>query len=527
MSCVWVEEQFVNYLLFYMSNLVVDGLQRHWRLAYMGTAAIIAILFDVLFWKADLGLNVLILTLVYLAGFITLSALSGQLHQPKALILTLPILILAGDIVLYNNDLVSGLVPIVLIFLLFIFSLLLTLRNPDKHLFSFLNIYMFREVEMPLFKLGQMYRDLFASKKEVQNEKYKKIAIALAISVPILLVFGSLFAQADKVFAETIATIFDFEVNLSTLWRLVRFIALSALIGSIFYSVIDPKHALGEKIVGAVKLDSTIVTTILALVNALFALFVFIQFRYLFGAREVVLEIGATYAEYARSGFFELVWVMVLAGLMLAFFYRSGVYHGMNAALKFLKLLLIVQIAVIAFSALQRMNLYQEGYGFTVHRLYVEWFIYASLVIFGLAAWSIVREWKFRQFFYSSAAIGLGAFVLVASMNVDRMIAHENVRRAAEEGKKIDIAYLTSLSEDAIPEFGSLAPKVSSHDNTVVLSFDRAHSDVTNVKTVGYDEVGVTTYNYKYVKPSDSWRGFNYGRYLAEKEITRLQSSEK
>src|SRR5258708_5749075 len=55
------------------------------------------------------------------------------------------------------------------------------------------------------------------------------------------------------------------------------------------------------------------VGTALGLVNLLFLLFVVVQARYFFGGTSLVEQTtGLTYAEYARGGFFQLVWASVL-----------------------------------------------------------------------------------------------------------------------------------------------------------------------------------------------------------------------
>ena len=56
---------------------------------------------------------------------------------------------------------------------------------------------------------------------------------------------------------------------------------------------------------------------LLALVDALFAAFVAVQFRYLFGGEAMVGAASLTRAEYARRGFFELATVVALVVPML------------------------------------------------------------------------------------------------------------------------------------------------------------------------------------------------------------------
>jgi hypothetical protein len=42
----------------------------------------------------------------------------------------------------------------------------------------------------------------------------------------------------------------------------------------------------------------------------------------LFGNADFVSKSGITFADYARNGFFELVWVLVLASLVILVVYR-------------------------------------------------------------------------------------------------------------------------------------------------------------------------------------------------------------
>ena len=67
----------------------------------------------------------------------------------------------------------------------------------------------------------------------------------------------------------------------------------------------------------------------LASLDLLFALFVAVQIRYLFGGDAGLRLTGLSYAEYARRGFFELVWVTALgsAAVLAALVQTPGVSH--------------------------------------------------------------------------------------------------------------------------------------------------------------------------------------------------------
>jgi len=482
---------------------------------YIIFAFAIALLYDVFFWNVQPGIGFALFVGLYVLGFIILTTLSEQVHQPKALYLLIPILVFSLDVVLYNNNFVRNWVMLFVAVLLFIFSILLTLKNPSKYLFSFSHIPILRSIDLPFMKWGAMYRDLFSSKKEKRSELYKKIAIGIAISIPILIIFGSLFVKADAVFAEWAQHMFDFTIQETTVWRVVRSVMITIFLGSLLYVVIDPSYTLGDKKLSAFKIDNTITTIVLALVNILFLTFVFIQLNYLFGSHDFVVEHGIVFAEYARSGFFQLAWVIGLAAVMLIFFYRSAVFHGSTLVLKLLKILLIVQVGVIAMSALKRMNIYQDVFGYTVLRLYVEWFIYFCMVILALSAVSVGIDWKFRYFFYTSMLCGVVAMGIVSSINVDRMIARENVDRYLNGGKELDMGYLVFyLSIDAVPEIkrafdAGYVYKGTNNDlhytkdnfSEIYLGnkFTHLHRRVSGKKYMSFSQI------------HESWKEFNFG----------------
>ena len=52
-------------------------------------------------------------------------------------------------------------------------------------------------------------------------------------------------------------------------------------------------------------------------VDVLFAVFAVVQVVYLFGGADTLAAIGMTYSDYARQGYFQLVAVVALAGLLL------------------------------------------------------------------------------------------------------------------------------------------------------------------------------------------------------------------
>lgn len=423
------------------------------RLSFIAFALAMAIFHDAVTFNQAKGLGFLVFITCLILGFLVLSNIAGSLKNRWPLLLLVPIFVLGFDVFLYNNFLVKFFVPFVIYVLVIFFAILVTLRLNNK-IFYFENIPLVKNVFLPIKNWVQIARDIFGSKESSRGPLYKKIAFGLIAAVPVLFVFTVLFSAADAVFADRLFHLFDVKLYLDpeTVARTVKTLFLAMVFAGFLYVLEGDSHALKDGIRLPARFDATVVSIVFGLVNVLFLTFIFIQIKYLFGAAPSFISANLTYADYARQGFFELVAVMVLAGLLILSMYRSFNHHGMAKVLLFLKLLLIAQVMVVAASALKRMNLYQDAYGFTTLRLYVEWFIYAAMAGFITLAVALAAHWQFRKFFYSLAVAALVIFTVVASVNADAMIAQKNIQQALAKDRPLDINYLINLSVDAAPD---------------------------------------------------------------------------
>ncbi len=197
-------------------------------------------------------------------------------------------------------------------------------------------------------------------------------------------------------------------------------------------------------------------SVVLILVNVLFAAFVAIQVRYLFGGQANITETGFTYSEYARRGFNELVMVTILSLMMyLAIATVSkNVTRWQKRLFSGLSLVLFGLVLVILFSAFERLHLYEEAYGFTRLRTYTHLFIYwmAALLV-GSAVLEILSTR--RRFALLLVIIAVGFGFTLGITNVDRLIVQRNVERV-QNGETFDGQYLNVLSSDAVPAMISL-----------------------------------------------------------------------
>lgn len=197
--------------------------------------------------------------------------------------------------------------------------------------------------------------------------------------------------------------------------------------------------------------------------NLMFATFVVVQLTVLFGGHDHVLRTGGlTYAEYARSGFGQLVVVTLLTLAVVAAATRwaprrtAVQKHTLQALLGALCLFALVVVA----SALYRLHLYEEAFGFTRLRLFMnafETFLGVVLVLVLIAGIRRNGDWLPRAVVATAAV----ALLALASVNPDGFVAARNVERYAVSGK-LDMHYLQSLSEDAVPAVDRLGEPMRS-----------------------------------------------------------------
>jgi uncharacterized protein DUF4153 len=203
------------------------------------------------------------------------------------------------------------------------------------------------------------------------------------------------------------------------------------------------------------------VGTALGLLNLLFLVFVVVQARYFFGGTALVEQTtGLTYAEYARSGFFQLVWasVLVLPVLLGADWLvrKEGVEHVRS--FRYLAGLLLVQLGVVMVSALARVRLYVAAYGLSEIRLFgTAGMIYLAL-LFGWFAATVLRG---RRAWFAAGGLVEGLAVLSALhiANPDALIVRHNLARPASE-RPFDGGYAASLGADAVPVLLDALPQL-------------------------------------------------------------------
>ncbi|PTR31738.1 uncharacterized protein DUF4173 [Rhodococcus sp. OK519] len=284
-----------------------------------------------------------------------------------------------------------------------------------------------------------------------------------AISVALVALFGSLFVSADPEFGRMFDSVVP-DVRVSNpVGRLLVgcFVAVAALAAAYLRRRPPTFDALAPG--GGRPIARWEWVVPLVLLDALFAGFVAVQVRVLFGGdRHVRDTAGLTYANYARQGFWQLAAVTVLTLIVVAVAVRKvdrGNARDRVSARVLLGALCVLTLVVVA-SAVHRMALYENEFGFTRLRLGVmaaELWLGVVFVLLLAAGIRMSARWLPRAVLVS-ASVGLLGF---AAINPDGYIAEQNVKRYADTGD-IDVQYARGLSVDAVPALDRLPEPVRS-----------------------------------------------------------------
>lgn len=309
-------------------------------------------------------------------------------------------------------------------------------------------------------------RTLLSPASRSRRDRVRAVTRGLLIALPLLAVLGLLLASADAVFA----AIFRLDVDPPSILVHVLALALGAwAMGGLLRAA--SSSPIGRLPAGP-HLGWAEVAIVLGLMNTLFLVFAAAQLVALSGGgRKVIQTAGLTYAEYARRGFFQLlaVAVITLATLLVL---RSVVRRHDPAIRRRFALFAEVTVALtlaIVYVAIRRLALYADVFGLTILRLYCTIFalwIGAVFILLGAVLAGVGRH----RAWWPSAAVGVGlvGLLVLNAVNPEAIVVRHNVAFAQRTGR-FDPAYVSGLSQDAIPTVIAALPGLDAATREVVL----------------------------------------------------------
>lgn len=332
-------------------------------------------------------------------------------------------------------------------------------------------------VSVPFSMFGSIFASIFQKRKN--SEKKRRIivyilaglliaAIPTAIAVTLLrdadaafdALLGNLFAGIDESFFVEILYFF-----LSLPFSMYFFGALSGNA----YGVRDKVSATQKQAESAEKtrfLPSAVTVFAIIPLIAVYLLFFFSQLSYFISGFLGVLPGDYSYAEYARSGFFELCRV---AFLNLACVAAAEIFTKRNGGKRSVAcriLVCAVSVLSLGFIAigLSKMLMYISNYGLTHKRVLTSWFmLLLAAVFFIIILYEILPRVRVALSVVLCASV---LFVPLLFCNMDARIAQYNVEKyMSGELESVDVHQLYELGDSAveymIPLIDDSDPEVS------------------------------------------------------------------
>lgn len=300
----------------------------------------------------------------------------------------------------------------------------------------------------------------FSRGRSTAQTQLRSIAVGAAVAVPVIVVLGALLASADAVFASVIRVEVPWSGGTVALSGFLISVGAWTMLGLTRLASAEAPTPLQGPAWRLGRLEFKIV---LVSIEVLFGLFAIAQVAALSGAADHILRTAnLSYADYARSGFFQLLWVagLTVTGLLAL---RSVVDHTDVAARRsFLRLSLpvIALTLMIVATAVRRLALYEQAYGLTMLRLYSLVFAVWIGAVLVLLAVQISARGGVRSWFPAAAGgCALAIVLMLNAVNPEALVAKHNLARSSR-AVATDTAYLADLSDDAVPTIARLLPKL-------------------------------------------------------------------
>lgn len=341
------------------------------------------------------------------------------------------------------NDYMLGLNTTLIILDLIFLVVLFSADAADTHIISW-----FQGLWAQFFAMFKQAKVLMLSSSKTQLAgKFNVMALikTSVISILLISIFIALLSDADPVFAELVEWFLGDVVE-----RLLSSLFLALMLIWFFTIKVQAKSPIKTNLSFLSYYDIFIPVL---LVEVVFAIFLGIQVTYLFAGAGDLSTFDLTYSEYVRKGFAELLIAGFFGSVisMLILLKREHTSEKESRILRFLNIVLVIELFLILLSALKRDLLYIDAYGLTRIRLiggvFLFWLSGTYLLIALKDVFDSIK--KYTVFLLSILLAGI-FYLSLNIINIDQSIVKYNEKYGLND----DVFYTSLLSADAVSGWG-------------------------------------------------------------------------
>lgn len=309
---------------------------------------------------------------------------------------------------------------------------------------------------------GNLWACFAAAIPDKREKPRRTMAVVLGLcgAVALVSVLLPVLISADALFAASLEAL-NWDIRAlhfsDGLQRLFWALVFTPFVFSLLYALAHPKQLCPPEEKKTFRVDALGFVLALAAVDGLYLVFLAVQSAGLFGGPAYVESLGVSYAEWARSGFFQMVGVsvvnlsLILGALTLA--RREG---RAWTALRWLCGALAGESLVLLASAAWKMTLYVSAYGLSFKRVMTYWGMVMMALFLLAALWKAKRpDFRFCRWAFPAALAG---WLVINCVPVDYLVARDQVSRYLSGASPVvSVYYLTyDLSYDTLTQLERL-----------------------------------------------------------------------
>ena len=286
-----------------------------------------------------------------------------------------------------------------------------------------------------------------------KNEKKRTIAavgIGMASAAGLLCIILPLLLKSDMMFSKIFGQILQY-INFGTIFGIAATFIAGTMLCYAFFAALCKYNLPKEKGRQMKYYHPLTGITFTGIISVIYVAYCLIQIIYLFGRFQVGLPHCVTYAEYARGGFWELLFVSIINFIMVLLcmylFYE-------NMVLKVILTVISGCTFIMLLSAAYRMILYVGVYHLTFLRILVLWFlVLLAFIMSGVIVSMYKKSFPLSKYIIVTVSV---MYILFAFSRPDAIAIRYNLEHAQTK-KAEDLRYfLYSCSLDCAPEIAKV-----------------------------------------------------------------------
>lgn len=341
------------------------------------------------------------------------------------------------------------------LFTLMLLLYLLCTRIPFvRSLFEFIHIPLnlsFSYISTGIKILKKLLTQKYAFKNARYNiDRVKSVVIGLIIGLPVVFTLIVLLSGADPIYAKFIEGILKLEwFKIPDSWRTRILFSLFWLVFLSPLLYLRRKSEFRSPLSALAKVTFTQeMSIVMVLVALTLGSFIVIQAPYVFANVPFETDLSkfgvATYSEYVKKGFFELLFVaaFIYSLVWLGLLFLRTKPKVEQGILKYLQLAVLFEFAIFLLSIFRRIYLYQLHHGWSLVRIYGGIFLIWLTIITTIL---LLRHFYTKKWVYFEVGVTAVVVLFIGVFNAEHFIA---TTHPPTVNKRIDYVYLSRMSAD-------------------------------------------------------------------------------